>query len=134
MAPLKRKPPSGVRLNIDNPTNQIAELTAGFYALRRAMLLAKRGLLTEDDEGKQLSMVVIKSDSEYLVKGMTQWILKWKKNGFRNAKGAPVVNAELFQKLEQAYQELIGLGIYTFFLACSPGTESGSGSVGEQRF
>jgi ribonuclease HI len=41
------------------------------------------------------------SDSEYLVKGMNEWIKDWKARGWRR-KGGPIENLELWQKLEQA--------------------------------
>jgi ribonuclease HI len=104
-----------IPLNIDQPTNQVAELTAGLFSLKTAMVIAESSLPpAEDGEKQKLCMVVIKSDSEYLVKGMTEWILKWKENGYRNVKGRSVVNSALFQELEEAYQELVGRGIYMF--------------------
>jgi ribonuclease HI len=41
------------------------------------------------------------SDSEYLVKGASQWIKDWKARGWRR-KGGAVENLELWQKLDQA--------------------------------
>ena len=63
-----------------------------------------------------LAWVVFKADSEYLVKGMTSWIIKWKKNnGFRNAKGTKVVNSEYFEQLEELVLELNELGVEVRF-------------------
>jgi ribonuclease HI len=45
--------------------------------------------------------VTIKADSEYLVNGMTEWILKWEKNGYTNAKGTRVVNRELSEEYQR---------------------------------
>ncbi|KAF2862197.1 hypothetical protein K470DRAFT_194625, partial [Piedraia hortae CBS 480.64] len=33
------------------------------------------------EKGREVKQVVIKSDSEYLVKGMTEWIFTWNENG-----------------------------------------------------
>lgn len=41
------------------------------------------------------------SDSEYLVKGMNEWIKDWKARGWRRKSGA-IENLELWQKLDQA--------------------------------
>ncbi len=41
------------------------------------------------------------SDSEYLVKGMTEWIPDWQARGWRR-KGGKIENLELWQKLVQA--------------------------------
>ena len=86
----------GFILDIPNPTNQIAELTAGIHGLERALAIEKDGRLGDED----LHQVVIKADSEYLVKGMTEWVFKWEVNGYRTARGTPVVNALLFLKLQ----------------------------------
>ena len=40
------------------------------------------------------------SDSEYLVKGMNEWIKDWKARGWRRKSGA-IENVELWQKLDQ---------------------------------
>lgn len=45
------------------------------------------------------------SDSEYLVKGMTEWLPGWKARGWKR-KGGEVENLLLWQKLDQATQGL----------------------------
>ena len=42
------------------------------------------------------SPVTIFSDSEYVIKGMTEWISNWKKNNWRTAARKPVLNQELW--------------------------------------
>jgi len=44
--------------------------------------------------------VTVVTDSEYVRKGMSEWILKWKANGWRTASKAPVKNAELWRRLD----------------------------------
>jgi ribonuclease HI len=44
------------------------------------------------------------TDSEYLRKGITEWIGKWKANGWRTASRDPVKNADLWQALDEARQ------------------------------
>ncbi len=39
------------------------------------------------------------SDSEYVIKGATEWLPKWIANGWRTAKKQPVKNVELWQQL-----------------------------------
>ncbi len=46
--------------------------------------------------------VVVWTDSEYVKKGMTEWLTGWKARGWRTAAKAPVKNADLWQALEQA--------------------------------
>jgi ribonuclease HI len=41
------------------------------------------------------------TDSQYVQKGITEWILGWKKNGWKKSDKKPVKNADLWQALEQ---------------------------------
>ena len=45
------------------------------------------------------------TDSEYLQKGMSQWIKGWIKKGWKTASGQPVKNQELWERLQQAAQK-----------------------------
>ncbi len=42
------------------------------------------------------------TDSQYVKKGITEWINGWKTNGWRNAAKKPVKNADLWQLLDIA--------------------------------
>lgn len=44
--------------------------------------------------------VHLTTDSEYLRKGITEWMVKWKKNGWKTAAKEPVKNADLWQQLD----------------------------------
>lgn len=43
--------------------------------------------------------VVLTTDSQYLVKGMTEWMTGWVRKGWVNSKKEPVVNRDLWEKL-----------------------------------
>jgi ribonuclease HI len=47
-------------------------------------------------------VVDIHTDSQYLRNGITSWIDRWKRNGWRTAEGKPVKNAELWRRLDAA--------------------------------
>lgn len=49
---------------------------------------------------KRSTAVKIHTDSKYLKDGITQWIKKWRTNGWRTASRKPVKNADLWQELE----------------------------------
>ena len=51
---------------------------------------------------KRSSRVVLHTDSQYVQKGITEWIKGWKAKGWRTASKAPVKNADLWQALEAA--------------------------------
>jgi ribonuclease HI len=65
-------------------TNQIAELTAAIEGLQRV------------PEGQAVELV---SDSQYVLKGLSEWRAGWERKGFKNAKGETVANLGLWKKL-----------------------------------
>lgn len=64
-------------------TNNKMELTAAIKAL----------------EACSEQKLVIHTDSEYVAKGMTEWIFNWQKKGWKTANKKPVLNQDLWQKL-----------------------------------
>ncbi len=48
----------------------------------------------------QPSLVTLHLDSEYVLKGITEWIHGWKARGWRTAAKQPVKNVDLWQKLD----------------------------------
>jgi ribonuclease HI len=48
--------------------------------------------------------VTLVTDSEYLRKGITEWLANWKKRGWKTASKKPVANADLWQRLDAATQ------------------------------
>ncbi len=48
----------------------------------------------------QKEAITLLTDSEYLEKGITQWIHGWKKKGWKTSSGNPVLNQDLWQQLD----------------------------------
>lgn len=46
--------------------------------------------------------VTLNTDSQYVKNGITQWMRKWKANGWRTADKKPVLNQELWLELDEA--------------------------------
>lgn len=68
-------------------TNNRMELTAALEGLKAL---------------KRACQVTLTTDSEYVRKGITEWIHGWKKKGWRTASKQPVKNADLWQALDEA--------------------------------
>jgi len=49
---------------------------------------------------KRPSRVVLHTDSQYVQKGITEWIHGWKAKGWRTAGRTPVKNADLWRRLD----------------------------------
>ncbi len=50
---------------------------------------------------KRPCRVVLHTDSQYVQKGITEWINGWKARGWRTAAKAPVKNVDLWKKLDE---------------------------------
>lgn len=68
-----------------NTTNNRMELTAAMQGLKAL---------------KRSCQVVLTTDSEYLQRGITEWVPNWKKRGWKTSNKKPVKNIDLWQLLE----------------------------------
>lgn len=87
-------------------TNQRAEIFAACVAITKC-----KGML--DDHG--IKWIVIKSDSAYLVNNIVTNVQKWRVNGYKTARGTPVVNGDLFQQLDGLVTSLANRGVFVRF-------------------
>lgn len=68
-------------------TNNQMELRAAIEGLRDASL----------PDGAHITLI---QDSQYVLKGLTEWMPGWKKKNWRTSDGKPVKNQELWQELD----------------------------------
>ncbi len=54
------------------------------------------------EELKRPCNVTLTTDSQYVKKGITEWLESWKRRGWKTADKKPVKNQELWQRLEKA--------------------------------
>ena len=76
-------------------TNNRMELTAVIMALRAL----KTGI-------NSACQAVVYTDSQYVQKGITEWIHTWKKNAWRTSSKSPVKNKDLWIELDSLAGEL----------------------------
>ena len=55
---------------------------------------------------KRPELIVVYSDSQYVINGITDWIENWKVNGWRNKRKQPVANRSLWERLDAAASPL----------------------------
>ena len=70
-------------------TNNRMELNAAIEALKAL---------------KEPCAVALTTDSQYVRKGITEWIAGWKRKGWKTANRKPVKNVDLWQALEEQAQ------------------------------
>ena len=51
---------------------------------------------------KKPSTVMLYTDSRYVMDGLTQWLPRWKQNGWKTSDKKPVKNGELWRALDEA--------------------------------
>lgn len=63
---------------------------------RMELMAVIRGLETLETRTR----VAVWTDSQYVQKGMSEWIRSWKRRGWRTADGKPVRNEDLWRRLD----------------------------------
>jgi ribonuclease HI len=48
--------------------------------------------------------IKVTSDSQYVLKGISEWMVNWKKRGWKTAANKPVKNVDLWQRLDKAQE------------------------------
>lgn len=71
----------------NHTTNNRMELTAAIMALTSLTRPCR---------------VVLHTDSQYVMKGATEWLAGWKRRGWKNSMGKPVENRDLWEDLDAA--------------------------------
>ena len=64
---------------------------------RMELMAAIQGLMALKRECE----VVLTTDSQYVMKGISEWMVNWKKRGWKTAAKEPVKNADLWQLLDE---------------------------------
>lgn len=89
----------GIKNNLElgggekNTTNNRMELTGAIEALKFIL-------------EKNIVKATIHTDSNYVLNGITSWIINWEKNGWRTAGKKQVLNQDLWQELSKLSKDL----------------------------
>ena len=85
-----REEQNNISGKVTETTNNRMELMAPIMALKKI---------------KSKSDITIYTDSTYVKNGITEWIKKWEKNGWKNSNKKPVKNKDLWMKLNELCQK-----------------------------
>ena len=86
----EREKQNNISGKVKDTTNNRMELMAPIMALKKI---------------KSKSDITIFTDSTYVKNGITEWIKKWEKNGWKNSNRKPVKNKDLWIKLNDLCQK-----------------------------
>jgi ribonuclease HI len=91
----------GVVLRARNTEKELSGAEKATTNNRMEMMAVIAGL----EALKRPCRVIITTDSQYVMKGMTEWLPGWKARNWRTASKQPVKNADLWQRLESAINQ-----------------------------
>ena len=87
----------GVLLDWNGTHKELSGSEAATTNNRMELMAAIMGLTAL----KRPSVATVQTDSQYVIKGITEWLPAWKARGWRTADKKPVKNQDLWEKLEQ---------------------------------
>ncbi len=88
-----------------------APLTSNRAELRAAQVALRLRVWVGEGFGK----IVVATDSEYVVKGVNEWVVRWRANGWKNSAGRPIANKDLWLMLLSAIEKLEADGMVVQF-------------------
>lgn len=71
-----------------NTTNNRMEMQAAIEALQ---------FWHQYGQGESITLL---TDSQYVIKGITEWVRNWRRKGWKTASGQPVLNRDLWERLD----------------------------------
>lgn len=97
--------PGGWGAVIVTPQGQVTELGAGRNPTTNNQMELTAALRAIDHVRDVPGDIDLHTDSVYVIKGITQWIWGWRKNGWKTSEGGEVSNQDLWKQLSGAVGE-----------------------------
>jgi ribonuclease HI len=83
-----------------NTTNNRMELTAVIRALETLPMITDTGT-GDNGSGGPIDGITVFTDSQYVQKGISEWIAGWKRKGWVRPTKQPVKNVDLWKQLDE---------------------------------
>jgi ribonuclease HI len=87
----------GVLLSWNDTRKELSGAEAATTNNRMELTAAIMGLTAL----KRPTLATVQTDSQYVIKGITEWLPSWKARGWRTADRKPVKNQDLWERLDQ---------------------------------
>lgn len=86
-------------LIIDRKTGERMEYKQGYVKTTNNRMELSGAIRALEELSNTDGKILLRSDSQYVIKGITEWIKKWQVNNWKNSKKEPVENSDLWKKL-----------------------------------
>ncbi|MEJ0005360.1 MAG: ribonuclease HI [Steroidobacteraceae bacterium] len=87
----------GVLLSFNGTQKELSGFDPATTNNRMELTAAIMGLLALN----RPTVATVQTDSQYVIKGITEWLPSWKARGWRTADKKPVKNQDLWERLDQ---------------------------------
>lgn len=84
---------------IDKETGERTEYKQGYVETTNNRMELRGAIRALEELSNADGKILLKSDSQYVIKGITEWINSWQKNNWINSSKKPVENSDLWKKL-----------------------------------
>lgn len=84
--------------------NQYKELFGGEYETTNNRMELMAAIMSLENLSKPCQ-VTLHTDSKYVLQGITEWMVNWKKRGWKTAAKKPVKNEDLWRRLDLALEK-----------------------------
>lgn len=91
--------PGGWAAIVATPDQQVRELGGFQFETTNNQMELTAAIEALESVAQNPGPIVLNTDSTYVIRGITQWIFGWRRNGWRTAEGKEVLNRPLWEKL-----------------------------------
>lgn len=111
---------------VDYPTSEYAHLCAAQSGLRYVY-----DTFRNDDD---ISRVIIASNCQNVVKGFSEWVFKWEKNGWTKSDGKPLANVYKLQQISSLIRQMERENWIVKFYKVDCGDNHGAEQLAQESF
>jgi len=91
--------PGGWGVHIEYPDGRVIEFGGGDFETTNNRMELRAAIEAVRATAAWPSAVIV-TDSQYVLRGITEWIAGWKRKGWLNSTGQPVANRDLWEELD----------------------------------
>jgi ribonuclease HI len=90
-----------VKKNTTNNEMEIAAFVQGLLLLLKFYQPYQLRPIRVDIKGLEKPKIILFCDSQYVVKGVNEWMAGWKSRGWRRQNGTPIMNQDMWRVIDE---------------------------------